>query len=99
MKRPTFEEVCDELTRLQEAKGADYGSDVDPLHNLKASEMFGTPAWLATIIRANDKVNRIATFARRGSLVNESVEDSLRDLAVYAIHALRLYREANKQEE
>lgn len=99
MKLPTFRDTIDELDRLQEAKGSDYGSEDDPLYNLRASEMFGTPAWLGSIIRANDKINRIATFARRGALVNESVEDSLRDLAVYAIHALRLYREANKQED
>lgn len=95
MGLPTFEDIYNELTRLQEAKGQDYGSETDPLANIRASEMFGLPAWLGSIVRANDKVNRIATFARRGTLVHESVEDSLRDLAVYAIHALRLYREAN----
>jgi hypothetical protein len=91
----TFAEVCEQLDALQRKKGADYGSGVDPLANLRASAMFGIPPWMGAIVRLNDKINRISSFARKGSLENESVEDSLRDIAVYSIHALRLYQEEN----
>jgi hypothetical protein len=49
------------------------------------------------VIRANDKMARLQTFVRRRQLRNESVEDSLRDLAVYAVIALVLYEEHQQQ--
>lgn len=45
------------------------------------------------MIRANDKMTRVKNMAKKGYLANESVEDSLLDIAVYAIIALILYRE------
>lgn len=92
----SFAQVTYELSLLQEAKGCDYGYDWDPLANLRATEEFGCPAWIGAIIRANDKMSRLKTAVRKGpdSLNFESVEDSLKDLAVYAIHALRLYRQS-----
>jgi len=97
IKRPSFELVLQELLEMQSRKGKDYGRDSDPLANLVDAETFGIPAWIGTMIRANDKMSRIKTFVRRGELANESVEDSLIDLAVYTIHALRLYREVNSK--
>tara|TARA_Y100000310_G_scaffold338983_1_gene430203 strand:+ start:1142 stop:1297 length:156 start_codon:yes stop_codon:yes gene_type:complete len=47
----------------------------------------------------NDKMSRLKTFAKKGSLSNESVEDSLRDLAVYAIIALCLYQEESERDD
>jgi hypothetical protein len=41
----------------------------------------------------NDKMIRLKSMAVNGSLQNESVEDSLMDLAAYSILALILYRE------
>jgi len=90
----TFEHVLAELQAMQDKKGKDYGTDSDPLANLRASEDFGILAWKGCVLRANDKMRRIQAFVRKGVLENEPVEDSLLDLAVYAIHALRLYREA-----
>lgn len=93
MTDPVFREIVEELILLHEKKGADYGSEEDPLGNLRAAEKFGIPAWVGTVLRANDKMARIQRFVNRRQLRNESVEDSLRDLAVYAILGLQLYRE------
>lgn len=90
---PSFAEVLGELQALHDKKSADYGADNDPLANIRESEKYGIPAWLGAVIRGGDKVKRIQTFAKKGKLENESVEDSIRDLAVYAIIALQLYRE------
>jgi hypothetical protein len=38
-------------------------------------------------------MHRIQSFLQNGSLANESVEDSLKDLAAYALIALVLFRE------
>jgi len=92
-----FMTVIDEIVKLHEKKQEDYGrNDLgDPFANVRASEDFNIPGWIGAVIRANDKVRRIQKFARGDKLVNESVEDSLMDAAVYFIIALCLFRESN----
>lgn len=86
--------LLDEMRALHLKKSADYGSDQDPLANLRASAEVGIDPWRATWLRAKDKVKRIDRYCQRGSLVNEGVEDSLLDLAAYAMLAVILHREA-----
>lgn len=90
---PRFFALLEEMAQLHDRKNRDYGQDSDPLANCRASTEFGTPAWVGTMIRANDKMHRIKAFAQRGELANEGVEDSLIDLAAYCLIALILYRE------
>jgi len=80
-------------------KSHDYGTGEDPMANLRDTGKFGIPPWLGSMVRLNDKVNRIASFAKKGTLVNESVEDSLIDIAVYAAMTLVLYREVRDGKE
>ena len=88
-----FHDELKSLGDLHDKKQQDYGTDGDPFANVRAAEDFGVPAWLGCLIRMNDKMTRLKTFAKKGTLANESVEDSLRDLAVYSLIALLLYRE------
>jgi hypothetical protein len=78
---------------LHDRKQADYGSGDDPFANVRASERFGISPWVGALVRLNDKVTRLQSFARKGELKNESAEDSMRDIAVYAIIALVLYEQ------
>ncbi len=94
-----FHHELGEMGKLHDKKQNDYGSPYDPFSNVRASEDFGISAWLGCLIRMNDKMSRLKTFARKGSLSNESVEDSLRDLAVYAIIALCLYQEESDRDD
>jgi hypothetical protein len=91
-----FYSLLDEIKELHRQKGKDYGTNVNPLANIQQSEDFGVPGWVGAIIRANDKVTRLKSFATRGDLANESVDDSLRDLAAYAIIALVLWEEGTE---
>ena len=77
-------------------KASDYGLGEDLFANVKASVEFGVPAWVGTMIRANDKMVRIKAYIQKGELKNESVEDSLLDLSAYCIIALALRREVPK---
>ena len=89
-----FEQVLEEMRQLQASKRKDYGSDTDPLANIRAGAQFaGVPDWVGALMRANDKMFRLSAAAKGSGLANEGVEDSLLDLAVYAVHALTLYRE------
>ena len=90
---PEYLRILDQMRDMHVRKSADYGRGEDPLANLRGSAEFGIPPWVGTVIRATDKVHRLKSFVANGTLKNESVEDSLLDLASYAILALILYRE------
>lgn len=91
-----FHDLLKEMGAMHDKKQKDYGSKENPFANVAASEDFGMPAWVGAMVRANDKMRRIQAAARGQNLVNESVEDSLIDLAVYSVISLVLYREENK---
>lgn len=88
-----FISVLRDAAEMHDRKQADYGRDNDPFANVRASEDYGVPGWLGAVIRANDKMRRLQAYAANGRLTNESVEDSLIDLLVYAGIALVLFRE------
>lgn len=87
-----FYAILDELGDLHEKKNADYGLPTDHYANVCAAEELGIEPWRAAMMRANEKITRIKAFCRNGRLENEPLEDSLLDLASYAVIALRLYR-------
>ena len=88
-----FHDFCDAMKAMHDKKQQDYGRVNDPFANVRASEDFGVAGWAGCMIRANDKMRRLQKAAQGGTLSNEGVEDSLMDLAVYAIIALVLYKE------
>ena len=88
-----FHEILAELGALHDKKAADYGRDDDPLANVRAAEEWNVAPWIGAMIRLTDKVRRLQSLAKKGSLANESAADSLRDIAVYAIIALILLEE------
>lgn len=86
--------LLEEKKSLHIQKAMDYGvRGGDPLANLRASSELGVPPWKACIIRASDKWQRIKSFMLNGSLANESLEDSLKDMSAYLDLALVLKRE------
>ena len=91
-----FFDLCEQLKATHAGKSKDYGcpSGTDPLANIRNGAKFvGIPAWRAAMVRLSDKVTRLATFNATGSLHYEGVEDTLVDLASYALLSLLLYRE------
>jgi hypothetical protein len=91
---PRFHALLAEIAELHDKKQQDYGRTQDPFANVRATEEWGMPGWVGAMMRLNDKVRRLQKFAQVGSLANESAEDSMRDIAVYALIALILYRES-----
>ena len=88
-----FHHILLGLGDLHDLKQQDYGAADDPFSNVRSSRDFGILPWVGAMVRGNDKMKRLQKFAREGSLANESVVDSFRDLAVYAIIGLVLYEE------
>lgn len=71
------EQICEELTDLYRKKNHDYG---DSFH--LTFEKWGLPM---AAIRLGDKLSRFETLIRAESQVDESIRDTLIDLANYAI--------------
>lgn len=88
-----FFEIIEEIKEMRERKGADYGSAEDSFANVRASSAWGVPPWIGVMVRMGDKFTRLQSLVRNGKLANESAEDSIRDIAVYAIIALILFEE------
>lgn len=97
---PRFRELLVKMWETHCKKAKDYGrgEDGDFLCNLRSSEFFGVPAWLGSMIRMNDKMIRLQSYARKRTLANEGVEDSLIDLAAYALLTHILHQEYKKEE-
>jgi hypothetical protein len=89
-----FYDLCDSLKAMHARKSSDYGSAEDPLANIRnGAEFVCIAPWKGAMVRLSDKVTRLATYNRTGSLEYEGVEDTLLDLASYALLALLLYQE------
>jgi hypothetical protein len=88
-----FDAILAELREMHDRKNRDYGSAVDPYANVRASEDFGIPGWVGSVVRANDKMRRLQAAARGSDLANEGIRDSLIDNAVYFIIAAILFDE------
>jgi hypothetical protein len=92
-----FYDACDSLKAMHRAKSADYGSAHDPLANIRnGAEFVGVEPWRAAMVRLSDKVTRLATYNRTGTLLHEGVDDTLLDLASYALLCLVLHRESRR---
>ena len=89
-----FKAALDEVWQMHRSKSHDYGSSSDPLANIRnGAEFVDIEPWRAAMVRLSDKVTRLATFCRTGELCHEAVEDTLLDLASYALLCLVLRRE------
>lgn len=89
---PEFEQAIVEVINMHRRKGNDYGTSTDFFANVSQSEQWGVMPWIGAMMRLNDKVVRLQQAARGGTLQNEGIEDSMLDIATYAIIALCLYR-------
>ena len=76
-KSNLHKQICEELTDLYRRKNHDYG---DSFH--LTFEKWGLPM---AAIRLSDKLQRFETLIRAESQVDESIRDTLIDLANYAI--------------
>lgn len=85
----TFSDITKDMTELYERKNKDYGNSFD-----KTLNEFGI---VAGLIRLNDKMNRIKSIYNKDvSVKDESLEDTLIDLANYAVMTLMWINNKNE---
>lgn len=85
-----FKAILQQIQETHDKKQDDYGTDDDPFANINAARELGIEPVVACILRMNDKMMRLKAFVRSGKLTNESLEDTLLDMAVYSAIGLTL---------
>lgn len=81
-KEVIFKDYLDKMSKLYSAKNHDYGDSVS-----KTFDEYGLTSFL---VRMDDKMNRIKTLNKSDDIKvrGEKIEDTLLDLANYAVLAL-----------
>ena len=84
-------EICDNIKDLYKRKNADYGDSF-----AKSFQEWGLSM---ACIRLDDKLNRLKSFAKKQDMqvTDESVIDTLTDLANYAIMTIMELKEKEKK--
>ena len=77
-----FKAIADEIVDMLVKKNEDYGDS-----NLLRYGLFGI------CVRLSDKVARLENMVFKAPAVDETLEDTLKDIAGYAVNAIRLFRE------
>jgi hypothetical protein len=77
-----YQQIVGEMEQLYIAKNADYGNSV--------GETFNHYGLVSFLVRLEDKLNRLRTLNQKeeAAVKDEKIEDTLQDLANYAILAL-----------
>lgn len=82
---PRFYDLLEEIAELHSRKNHDYAKTTEPLSNFNRSASLGVEPWRGVLVRMSDKWSRIEQLAGGKVAKNESLRDSLVDLAVYAL--------------
>lgn len=87
-----FRDITNSMIQTYQAKNQDYGNSFE-----RSLYKFGL---VASIIRLSDKMNRIESLSQTKARVkDESIEDTLLDLANYAIMTVIWLRKSRVNEE
>ena len=88
----TFESILGRMAAIHRAKNADYGSS----YNL-APMLLGIPAHVGLLVRMTDKLARACklTQGEAPQVEGEALEDTLIDLANYAVLAILSIKRMN----
>ena len=93
---PTYLKLLDEMLELHIKKNAGYSGDSpDRWANFRLAEAFGVSTFLGVMVRMSDKWIRITNLIKNPPFdqVEESIDDTLFDLAAYALIAICIRRE------
>jgi hypothetical protein len=93
---PRFYSLLEEIAELHSRKNHDYSKQNEPLSNFHRSQELGVEPWRGVLIRMSDKWSRIEQLSCGKTPKNESMRDSLIDLAVYALIDVLLLEDAKR---
>lgn len=87
--------ILDNMQAVYEAKDSDYSATGLPMGNLRKCEDAGIEAWRGCLVRIGDKMSRLENFLKEKEylVISEKAEDTVIDLANYAILMICLIEE------
>jgi hypothetical protein len=90
--------ILDNMQSVYEAKDNDYSATGLPMGNLRKCEDAGIDAWRGCLVRIGDKMSRLENFLKEKEylVISEKAEDTVIDLANYAILMACLIEEIKK---
>ncbi len=88
-KESLITDIALEVANLVEKKNRDYGNSFD-----KTVDEYGE---IAYFLRIEDKLSRLKSLNKREAVVNESIEDTLKDIIGYTLLMIN-YKRVNYQE-
>lgn len=90
MRLEEHQKICDYLHDLYDRKNRDYGSSV--------TDTFNKYGLVSFLVRLEDKLNRVRSLTQNGEakVLDEKIEDTLMDMANYAMLAVIELRMNNK---
>jgi len=94
-----FQDLQAKAFDLMKRKNSDYGANTDPFANFRMAVLVEVENEKGILVRMQDKMARLVTFIRRGSLEvkEESWEDACIDLANYAFILAGMFKEKASQ--
>ena len=97
-KDETALDILDKMQAVYEAKDSDYSATGLPMGNLRKCEDAGIEAWRGCLVRIGDKMSRLENFLKEKEylVISEKAEDTVIDLANYAILMACLIQESKK---
>ena len=72
-----IKDIALEVAELVEKKNIDYGNSFD-----KTLDEYGDTAYF---LRIEDKISRLKSLSKKAAEVDESIEDTLKDIAGYTL--------------
>ena len=98
-KDETALSILDNMQSVYEAKDNDYSATGLPMGNLRKCEDAGIDAWRGCLVRIGDKMSRLENFLKEKEylVISEKAEDTVIDLANYAILMCCLIEEIKPQ--
>lgn len=72
-----IKDIALEVAELVEKKNRDYGNSFD-----KTLDEYGDTAYF---LRIEDKISRLKSLSKKAAEVDESIEDTLKDIAGYTL--------------
>jgi len=96
-----FYRLLENMKTVHDAKRHDYASKEDIFKNFRTCEMADIPAWKGVAIRIGDKFSRLMSFVKQEELKvkDESIKDTLIDMANYALICAILYDETKQKQD
>lgn len=94
-----FYELVTEMAILHAQKNQDYAAAGDPFSNFRQCEAAGIPAFDGCLTRLSDKYSRVMNLRKKEknsqvrAVQDETITDTLKDMAVYALIAIALHEE------